>query len=149
MYCLIWGVEKWKSDTSLDKTVTSWYAIFCVYIQKDLILFRDGSYGLLRRPIRYNTLLIRNTRIIQKRIDAILGGTLGLHQPPSNHHELSPSLQNIIIRVGPNRLTVYTPYPRYAVYPVPYMTLSHRFRNRMTVYTAKILADRIYTPYVR
>ena len=51
---------------------------------------RDGSYGLLRRPIRYNTLLIRNTRIIQKRIYAILGGTLGLHQPPSNHHELSP-----------------------------------------------------------
>jgi len=37
-------------------------------------------------------------------------------------------------RVGPNRMTVYTPYPRYAVYPVPYMTLSHRFRNRMTVY---------------
>ena len=31
-------------------------------------------------------------------------------------------------------MTVYTPYPRYAVYPVPYMTLSHRFRNRMTVY---------------
>ena len=51
---------------------------------------RDGSYGLLRRPIRYNTLLIRNTRIIRKRIYAILGGTLGLHQPPSNHHELSP-----------------------------------------------------------
>ena len=39
-----------------------------------------------------------------------------------------------IIRVGPNRMTVYTPYPRYAVYPVPYMTLSHRVRNRMTVY---------------
>jgi len=51
---------------------------------------RDGSYGLLRRPIRYNTLLIRNTRIIRKHIYAILGGTLGLHQPPSNHHELSP-----------------------------------------------------------
>ena len=31
-------------------------------------------------------------------------------------------------------MTVYTKYPRYAVYPVPYMTLSHRFRNRMTVY---------------
>jgi len=55
----------------------------CLYI-------RDGSYGLLRRPIRYNTLLIRNTRKIRKRIFAILGGTLGLHQPPSNHHELSP-----------------------------------------------------------
>jgi len=51
---------------------------------------RDGSYGLLRRPIRYNTLLIRNTRIIRKCIFSILGGTLGLHQPPSNHHELSP-----------------------------------------------------------
>ena len=51
---------------------------------------RDGSYGLLRRPIRYNTLIIRNTRIIRKRIYAILGGTLGLHQPPSNHHEFSP-----------------------------------------------------------
>ena len=51
---------------------------------------RDGSYGLLRRPIRINTLLIRHTRIIRKRIFAILRGTLGLHQPPSNHHELSP-----------------------------------------------------------
>ena len=55
-----------------------------------LIIFRDGSHGLLRRPTRYNTLLIRNTRIIRKRIYAILGGTLGLHQPPSNHHKLSP-----------------------------------------------------------
>ena len=54
------------------------------------LISRDGSYGLLRRPIRYNTLLIRNTRIIRERIFAILGGTLGLHQPPSNHHELSP-----------------------------------------------------------
>jgi hypothetical protein len=57
---------------------------------KIIFQIRDGSYGLLRRPIRYNTPLIRNRRIIQKRIDAILGGTLGLHQPPSNHHELSP-----------------------------------------------------------
>jgi hypothetical protein len=40
----------------------------------------------------------------------------------------------VYCRVGPNRMTVYTPYPRYAVYPVPYMTLSYRFRNRMTVY---------------
>jgi len=54
------------------------------------LLSRDGSYGLLRRPIRYNTLLIRNTRIVRKRIYAILGGTLGLHQPLSNHHGLSP-----------------------------------------------------------
>jgi len=38
------------------------------------IYTRDGSYGLLRRPIRYNTLLLRNTRIIRKRIYAILGG---------------------------------------------------------------------------
>jgi hypothetical protein len=59
--------------------------IRCVYT----VLARDGSYGLLRRPIRINTLLIRHTRIIRKRIFAILGGTLGLHQPPSNHHELS------------------------------------------------------------
>jgi hypothetical protein len=26
-----------------------------------------------------------------------------------------------IFRVGPNRMTVYTPYPQYAVYPVPYL----------------------------
>jgi hypothetical protein len=32
------------------------------------IFCRDGSYGLLRRPIRYNTLLIRNTCMIRKRI---------------------------------------------------------------------------------
>jgi len=43
-------------------------------------LNRDESYGLLRRPIRINTPLIRHTRIIRKRIFAILGGTLGLHQ---------------------------------------------------------------------
>jgi len=49
-------------------------------------------------------------------------------------------------KVGPNRMTVYTPYPRYAVYPVPYMTLSHRFRNRMTVYG---FWPTVYTPYVR
>ena len=55
-----------------------------------VFFIRDGLYGLLRRPIRYNTLLIRDTRIIRKRIYAILGGTLGLYQPPSNHHELSP-----------------------------------------------------------
>jgi hypothetical protein len=55
-----------------------------------LLATRNGSYGLLRRPIRYNTLLIPNTRMIRKRIYAILEGTLGLHQPPSNHHELSP-----------------------------------------------------------
>jgi len=41
-------------------------------------IVRDGSYGLLRRPIRFNTLLIRNTRIIRKCIYAILGGTRGL-----------------------------------------------------------------------
>ena len=69
--------------------------IWCVYV-----IIRDGSYGLLRRFIWYNALLIRNTRIIQKRIYAILGGTLGLHQPPSNHHKLSPSLQNIIMPPG-------------------------------------------------
>jgi len=65
---------------------------------------RDGSYGLPRRPIRYNTLLIRNTRIRRIRIYAILGGTLGLHQPPSNHHELS-SLQNIIMPPGVKTLS--------------------------------------------
>ena len=31
-----------------------------------------------------------HTRIIRNHIFAILGGTLCLHQPPSNHHELSP-----------------------------------------------------------
>jgi len=66
---------------------------------KRIHICRDGSYGLLRRPIRYNTLLIRNTRIIRKRIYAILGGTLGLHQPPSNHHELS-SQPHIIMPQG-------------------------------------------------
>ena len=39
-----------------------------------------------------------------------------------------------MVRVGPNRMTVYTPYPRYAVYPVPYL----RF---LTVY------DRIWTVF--
>ena len=48
------------------------------------------GHGLLRRPIRYNTLLIRNTRIIRKRIFAILGVPWASHQPPPNHHELSP-----------------------------------------------------------
>jgi len=68
------------------------YSLEFVYIAPipGIIYIRDGSYGLLRRPIRINTLLIRHTRIIRKRIFAILGGTLGLHQPPSNHHELSP-----------------------------------------------------------
>ena len=51
-----------------------------------------------------------------------------------------------MLRVDPNRMTVFTPYPRYAVYPVPYMTLSHRFRNRMTVYG---FWPTVYTPYVR
>ena len=64
-------------------------------------LNRDESYGLLRRPIRINTPLIRHTRIIRKRIFAILGGTLGLHQttpqPPPN---CPPSLQNIIMPPG-------------------------------------------------
>ena len=68
------------------------YCDFCTFPHpiNNYVLPRDGSHGLLRRPIRYNTLLIRNTRVIQKRIYAILGGTLGLHQPLSNHHELSP-----------------------------------------------------------
>ena len=39
-----------------------------------------------------------------------------------------------IYRVGPNRMTVYTPYPRYAVYPVPYLKF-------LTVY------DRIWTVF--
>jgi len=42
-------------------------------------------------------------------------------------------------------MTVYTPYPRYAVYPVPYMTLSHRFRNRMTVYSLHTWQYTVYT----
>jgi hypothetical protein len=28
-------------------------------------------------------------------------------------------------RVGPNRMTVYTPYSPYAVYPVPYLQVVH------------------------
>ena len=55
-----------------------------------IYIYRDGSYGLLRRLIRINTPLIRHTRIIRKRIFAILGGTLGLHQPPPNHHRIVP-----------------------------------------------------------
>jgi len=69
-----WELHQFSAESSKNKNIET----------------RDGSYGLLRRPIRYNTLLIRNTRIIRKRIYAILGGTLGLHKPPSNHHELSP-----------------------------------------------------------
>ena len=67
-------------------------ALMCVSwrVYKFNVLLRDGSYGLLRRPIRTNMPLIRHTHIIRKRIFAILGGTLGLHQPPSNHHESSP-----------------------------------------------------------
>jgi hypothetical protein len=60
--------------------------IYVPYIYGVYIHIRFGP----TLPIRYNTLLIRNTRIIRKRIYAILGGILGLHQPPSNHHELSP-----------------------------------------------------------
>jgi hypothetical protein len=64
-------------------------------LRREKVKTRDGSYGLLRRSIRCNTLLIRNTRIIQKRIYAILGGTLGLHQPPSNHHELASASRTL------------------------------------------------------
>ena len=50
-YCPFWGVEKGKSDTSLNKTVTSWCAIFRVYItlkyvvllQKMRLVFRIFS----------------------------------------------------------------------------------------------------------
>jgi hypothetical protein len=35
-------------------------------------------------------------------------------------HQTWLTLHSGMIRVGPNRMTVYTPYPRYAVYPVPY-----------------------------
>ena len=80
-----------------------WYYIYQYiyqYIPINTIYTRDGSYGLLRRPIRYNTLLIRNMRIIRKRIYAILGGTLGLHQPPPTTTNCPPSLQNIIMPPG-------------------------------------------------
>ena len=91
--------------------------IWCVYV-----IIRDGSYGLLRRFIWYNALLIRNTRIIQKRIYAILGGTLGLHQPPSNHHKLSPSLQNIIMPPGkdPEWHRVVVMGRKGQIYEMPY-----------------------------
>jgi hypothetical protein len=60
--------------------------IYAQYMTVCTIISRDGSYGLLKRPIRYNTLLIRNTRIIRKRIFAIFGGYPGLApttlQPP-------------------------------------------------------------------
>jgi len=64
-----------------------------VFITYLTVFFRDGSYGLLRRPISINTPLIRHTqhtRIKRKRIFAILGSTLGLHQPPPNHHQIAP-----------------------------------------------------------
>jgi len=73
----------------IDLVQTQTLTQFVVIISALKGFTRDGSYGLLRRPIRINTLLIRHTRIIRKHIFAILGGTLGLHQPPSNHHELS------------------------------------------------------------
>ena len=75
--------------------------IYTPYMTVCMVMSRDGSYRLLRRPIQYNTLLIRNTRIIRERVYAILGGTLGLHQttpqPPPN---CPPSLQNIIMPPG-------------------------------------------------
>ena len=63
-------------------------------------LIRDGSYGLLGRPIRINTLLIRHTRIIRKRIFAILGGTLGCTNHPPTTTNCPSSLQNIIMPPG-------------------------------------------------
>jgi hypothetical protein len=35
--------------------------------------------------------------------------------------DLCVVLASAIYRVGPNRMTEYTPYPRYAVYSVPYL----------------------------
>jgi hypothetical protein len=64
--------------------------LYCVIAAIGTYMHRDGSYRLLRRPIQINTPLIRHTRIIRKRIFAILGGTLGLHQPPPNHHRIVP-----------------------------------------------------------
>ena len=55
---------------------------------------RDGSYGLLRRPIRYNTLLIRHTRIIRKRIFAILGVPWACTSHPPTTTRCPQSLQN-------------------------------------------------------
>jgi len=99
-YMVIYGVyiRFWPTLHMQHQTPDQLYEISsnaALYITRNwatpfFVTPRDGSYGLLRRPIRINTPLIRHTRIIRKRIFAILGGTLGLHQPPSNHHELSP-----------------------------------------------------------
>jgi hypothetical protein len=61
---------------------------------------RDGSYGLLRRPIRYNTLLMRNTRIIRKQIYAIWGVPWACTNHPPTTTNCPPSLQNIIMPPG-------------------------------------------------
>jgi hypothetical protein len=41
IFCPFLGFDKWKSDTSLNKTVTSWCAIFRAYItQKYYIIIQ-------------------------------------------------------------------------------------------------------------
>ena len=65
-----------------------------------LLFGRDGSYGLLRRPIRYNTLLIRNTRIIRN-VSMLFWGVpwACTNHPPTTTND-PPSLQNIIMPPG-------------------------------------------------
>jgi len=65
-----------------------------------LVYTRDGSCRLLRRPIRYNTLLTRNTRIVRKRIYAILGVPWACTNHPPTTTNCPPSLQNIIMPPG-------------------------------------------------
>jgi hypothetical protein len=66
----------------------------------DTVYTRDGSYGLLRRPIRYNMLLIRNTRIIRKRIMLFWGVPWACTNHPPTTTNCPPSLQNIIMPLG-------------------------------------------------
>ena len=94
------GVHRWQCSSAqrikqtLQAMRQGWQQYFVVLATKGIVATskrqkgafmqtRDGSYGLLRRPIRYNTLLIRNTRIIRKRY---FGGYPGLApttlQPP-------------------------------------------------------------------
>ena len=65
-----------------------------------LLFGRDGSYGLLRRPIRYNTLLIRNTRIIRNVSMLFWGVPWACTNHPPTTTNYPPSLQNIIMPPG-------------------------------------------------
>jgi len=82
---------------------------------------RDGSYGLLRRPIRINTPLIRHAYNTQTYF-CYFGGYPGLApttpQPPPN---CPPSLQNIIMPPGkgPEWHHVVVMGPKGQIYEMP------------------------------